>query len=177
MGIKRTYIQQVSFDGKNYTKGKLIDTLADYKILCVEFPFMLFPEAKELPTRDWAGEDGTDVYVPESIPLASYEVEVEFVYSGSENTMRKDLGDFLAFLYGKNEGATGARLLVYDEATQTGRKDVRVKSVDNEVYYDVEYDNEQVAKFKVKFSVDDPSTNVNPVISQGKVVELNICER
>lgn len=177
MEIKRTYIQQVSFDGQNYTKGKLVDTLENFKIHCVEFPFMLFPEAKELPTRDWAGEDGVDVYIPKSIPLASYEVEVEFVYSGTEKTMRKDLGDFLAFLYGKDDGAVGARLFVYDEATQIGRKDVRVKSVDNEIYYDVEYDDEQVAKFKVKFSVDDPSTDVTPGVMQGKVVELNITER
>lgn len=176
MQIKRTYIQQVGFDGQTYTKGKLVDTMDDFKIHCSEFPFKLFPEAKELPTRDWAGEDGRDVYVPTTIPLASYEIEVEFIYRGDDGTMRKDIGDFLSFLYGRNDGAVGARLFIYDEQTEIGRKDVRVLSVDPEIYYDVDYDDEQVAKFKVKFSVEDPSTDVVPGIVSEKVVELNIVE-
>ena len=63
MTIYNTYIQQLDFNGTTYTKGGVVDLLETYKIICQEFPFNKNPKPKELPTRDWAGEDGVDVYV------------------------------------------------------------------------------------------------------------------
>lgn len=171
MGIKKTYVQQLHYDGEKYTKGEVVDLYETYGICC-DIPFKLFPETKELVTREWAGEDGRDVYIPKKIPLASYEIDVECMYKGSEDKMREDIGAFLKYMYGRNEEAAGSRLAVYDEYTKTGRKDIHLKEVSEDIYYDVDYDDEQFAKFKLKLVVEDPATDVTPVVTSNKVTDL-----
>lgn len=162
MTVYNTYIQQLNFDGIQYTKGDLVDLLKTYKIVCQEFPFKKNPKPKDLPTRDWAGEDGLDVYIPKKMPVKNYDIEVVFLYVGTEATIRTDLNNFIDFLYGRNENAVGARLAVYNEHTGMGRKDVVVSEIDNEIFYLTESDPDAVAKFKVKFTVYDPTTEVVP---------------
>ena len=176
MSIKGTYIQQLKFDGKTYEKGSMIETVRDFNILCYNFPFKILPEAKELPTRDWPGNDGRDVYIPTKIPMAHYEVEVEFIYKGEDDSMREKINNFIKFLYGRNEGAIGARLAIFDEYTGIGRKDVHVQSINDELFYDVDYDDEKCFKFKVKFVVEDPSTEVTPSVVSDVIVGLNFAE-
>lgn len=170
MGILKTYIQQLSYNGLNYTKGVAVDLLEKFNIGCEEFPFKDKPEAKELPKRDWPGEDGVEVYIPKQVPMKAYEVEVTFIYKGTEETMQTDLKNFINFLYGRNEGATGARLAIYDEHVKIGRKDVRVLKVSNDFFYDEDWDDEKMAGFKVTFEVDDPVTEVTPkyTVKQGE---------
>ena len=165
MAIYKTYIQQLSFDGEEYTKSSIVDLLENYKIICQEFPFVKHPKPKDLPTRDWAGEDGIDVYVPDSLPLNKYDIEVAFLYVGTENSIRSDISAFLDYLYGRNDGAIGARLAIYNEHTGIGRKDVVVSEVANEIFYLTDDDPDAVAKFNIKFTVYDPATDVIPVIS------------
>ena len=160
MGILKTYIQQMHFDGTTYSKGVVVDLLDKFGIACEEFPFKLFPEAKELPQNDWPGEDGKEVYVPKEVPLKAYDIDVTFIYKGTEANMRKDIKDFILFLYGRNSGAAGASLAVFDEHIGFGRKDVRCTKVSNELFYNEDYDDEKLARFKVTFSVDDPMTEV-----------------
>ena len=162
MTIYNTYIQQLDFNGTTYTKGGVVDLLETYKIICQEFPFNKNPKPKELPTRDWAGEDGVDVYVPTKIPVKHYDIEVEFLYVGTEDAIREDLTGFIDFLYGRQEGATGGRLAIYNEHTGIGRKDVVIAEVKNELFYLTESDDDAIAKFKVKFTVYDPTTDVTP---------------
>ena len=76
-------------------------------------------------------------------------------------------------MYGRNDGAIGGRLAVYDEYTKLGRKDIHLTEVSEDIYYDVDYDDEQCAKFKIKLTVEDPSTDVLPVEVSGKVTDLN----
>ena len=171
MGLRKTYIQQLHFDGENYTKSEVVDLTEQWGIYC-DVPFKLFPEAKELPYRDWAGEDGRDVYVPKKIPLAAYELEVEATYKGEDGKMRKNIEAFIKFIYGRNLNAVGGSLAIYDDYTGIGRKDIHVLSIDNDIYYDVDYDDEQCAKFNIKFQVEDPSTDVELVISENKVSDL-----
>lgn len=194
MSVYRTYIQQLTYDGRNYTRGSVVDLLERFHIISQEFPFMKNPKPKDLPTRDWAGEDGLDVYIPDNIPMKDYETEVTFLYvrntsdngnSGiigetAEETrdrlMRKDITDFLSFLYGRiGSGVPGdtvqsGRLAVYDELTGIGRKDVVVAEVDNELFYVSDNDSDVVVKFKVKFTVYDPTTDVTPATGQNGVV-------
>lgn len=166
--MKRTYIQQMHYDGTTYKKGPVVDLLSKFNICCKEFPFKRNPEAKDLPARDWPGVDGRDVYIPKNIPVKNYDLEVEFIYKGVEDNIVKNVSSFINFLYGKNPSAVGARLAIYDQHTRTGRKDVHVLSVDNDVYFCTEEDPDAVATFKVKFSVEDPTTEVTPkVINSG----------
>ena len=171
MGLRNTYIQQLHFDGETYTKGEVVNLTEKWGIYC-DVPFKLFPEAKELAVRDWAGEDGRDVYIPKKIPLAAYELEVEVTYKGEDAKMRDNIEAFIKFIYGRNDGAVGGRLAIYDEYTGIGRKDIHVTSIDNDIYYDVDYDDEQCAKFNVKFQVEDPATDVKPSVSGNKVNDL-----
>lgn len=162
MATYNTYFQQLSFDGIEYTKGVVVDLLATYKIICQEFPFTRNPKPKDLPTRDWAGDDGLDVYVPTELPAKHYDVEVVFLYVGTELSIRTDLTNFINYLYGRNNGAVGSRLAIYNEHTGIGRKDVVVSEVSNEIFYLTDSDPDAVAKFKVKFTVYDPTTEVTP---------------
>lgn len=162
MKIYRTYIQQSYFDGINYQKGEVVDIYKEFNVVCQSFPFVMYPEPKELATRDWGGADGRDVYVPNRIPLKHYDLEATFLYKGTQESMRKDISAFISFLYGRNKGAVGGRLFVYNEYVAMGRKDIFVSNVGNDVYDYSDCDPDAVAVFKVKFSVEDPSTEIKP---------------
>ena len=71
-----------------------------------------------------------------------------------------------------NSYTVGGSLAIYDDYTGIGRKDIHVLSIDNDFYYDVDYDDEQCAKFNIKFQVEDPTTDVEPFISGNKVSDL-----
>ena len=148
-----------------YTKGNVVDLLSTFNIVCQEFPFKKNPKPKDLPTRDWAGEDGLDVYIPKKLPVKHYDIEVTFLYKGTEQAMRTDLNKFIDFLYGRNSGAVGSRLAIYNEYAGMGRKDVVVSEIDDEIFYLTDSDPDAMAKFKVKFTVYDPTTEVTPEYS------------
>ena len=94
----KTYVQQISFDGLTYTQGSVVDLLSTFNVVCQEFPFKKNPKPKDLPTRDWAGEDGLDVYIPDTLPVKHYDVEVTFLYKGTDVAMRTDINNFIDFL-------------------------------------------------------------------------------
>lgn len=177
MANYKTYIKQISFDGLQYQHGIVVDLLEEYNIVCQEFPFKKNPNPKDLPTRDWAGADGLDVYIPDVIPMKSYDLEVTFLYVGTDLNIRGDISDFIDFLYG-HTSATGdtvqsGRLCIYNETVGMGRKDLVVSEIDNELFYCGESDPDAVAKFKVKFTVYDPTTEVTPTYNQdGECTQL-----
>jgi len=199
MSIQKTYIQQLYYDGQTYTKGSVVDLLGKFNIGCLNFPFNRNPKPKDLPTRDWAGEDGKDVYIPDTIPMAHYDMEVTFLYvrntadNGNEGVsgetveqtrnrlMRQDIGNFIDFLYGRIKGnpndqneIQSGRLAIYDERSGMGRKDVVVSEIENELFYVSDNDSDIVARFKVKFTVYDPTTEVTPATGQnGTITTLN----
>lgn len=162
-----TYVQQISFNGTTYTQGSVVDLLSAFKIICQEFPFKKNPKPKDLPTRDWAGEDGLDVYIPEQLPIKHYDMEVTFLYVGTEQTIRTDLNNFIDFLYGRVKGnnadtVQSGFLAIYNEHTGMGRKNIVVNEVENEIFYLTDSDTDAIAKFKIKFTVYDPTTEVTP---------------
>lgn len=178
MEIFKTYIQQLSFDGITYSKGSVVDLLKSYNIICQDFPFKKNPKPKDLPTRDWAGEDGLDVYIPDKIPMKSYDVDVIFLYVGTEQNIRTDISNFIDFIYGRIKGKNSdnvksGRLSIYNEYVGMGRKDVVVSEIDDEIFYCSDADPDAVAKLKIKFTVFDPTTNVTPTYSSGICTQLN----
>ncbi len=179
MSVANTYIQQIKSDGHTYLKGSVVDLKEAFNIVCQDFPFKKNPNPKDLPTRDWHDEDGSDVYVPDTLPIKHYDVDVTFLYVGTKPSIRTDISDFIDFIYGRKKGNDGdaiqsARLAVYNEYVGMGRKDIVVSEVKNEIFYCSDNDPDAVAKFSVKFTVYDPTTNVYPVTSStGKVTELN----
>lgn len=182
MAIYKTYIQQLGYDGISYTKGSVVDLLARFNIACMEFPYVRNPKAKDLPTRDWAGDDGLDVYIPNGgLPAKSYDIDVTFLYVGTESLMRNDLVRFINFITGRakgnvNDTVQSGRLAVYDEHVQMGRKDVIVSEIDNELFYRSDSDDDKVAKFRVKFTVYDPTTEITLTSRNGIVTDLTWAE-
>jgi len=156
----KTYIQQTRKDSNSYVKGSVVDLLEVYKIVCQDFPFKVMPKAKELPKRDWADEDGVDVYVPQARTMQPYEMDVDFLYAGTDASIRTDLKNFIEFLYGRNANAVGSLLAIYNEHAGLGRKDVIVSEISDDVFYTDTGDVDAVATLKVKFLVCDPVTDV-----------------
>ena len=179
MAIYKTYIQQIKFDGITYTKGSVVDILSTYKVMCQEYPFKRNTKPKALPSRDWAGEDGLDIYIPDGdLPMSAYDIEVTFLYVGTEATISNDLKNFLDFLCGRKKAQNAnnvksGRLAIFNEYVNMGRKDVVVSEIDNEIYYCSDNDKDAVAKFKVKFTVNDPTTEVTKGVTGGVVTTLN----
>ena len=189
MAAHRLFIMQTSFDGLTYTKGTPIDTLASYNVVCKEFPFKLYPETKDVVTNNWRGSHGLDVYIPAENKIKDYDIDVQFLYLGTHAQMRTQIEQFFKFLHGlagpvviSGNSTTvtppaGARLAIYDEYTQIGRKDVRVASIEPGGWWDMpDFDTDAIADFKVRFHVYDPVTDVTPVLSSNKINNMTWAE-
>ena len=137
--------------------ASVVDTLSDWGIVCKDFPFKLYGEAKELPSFDWKDEDGDDEYVPDELKISAYEIEVEFAYKGAMDSANTKIRGFLDYLTGR--GVTGAELMVYDTYTKIGRQSVRFVSVGDDVFYRQE-DGGDVVVFVVTFKINDPVTEI-----------------
>lgn len=149
MDYKKLLIQQQTFSGTTYTNvGVRIDTQAMFGVVCQEFPFKYLPETKDLPKHDWYDEDGDDVYIPSNgLRFAAYDMEVKFLYVGTEADMAGNIKDFIDFICGRinyilvdnvvtkitTNVTQNVMLSVYDEYTKTGRRGVFVKEVSNEL--------------------------------------------
>lgn len=69
--------------------------------------------------------------------------------------------DFVSYIYGRKTGSTGSFLAIYDEYTETGRKDVNVKKITGEDMFRSGGGNPAICSFKVTFTVYDPVTDVS----------------
>ena len=135
----------------------VVDTLDNWGIVCKEFPFKLCGEAKELPTNEWMDEDGDDEYVPEELKMASYELEVEFVYKGEFGEANTKIKGSLDYLTGRD--GSGAELEVYDTYTKIGRQHIRYVGVEEDVMWRQE-EGGDVVVLVVTFKVNDPITDI-----------------
>ena len=142
---------------KGKTESPTLDTKAQWSIVCKGFPFMPYGENKDLPTRDWADQDGEDTFFPEEIKLKAYDIEVEFAYKGAIGTANSKIESFLDYLTGK--GDTGTNLKVYDTYTKIGRQGVYYKSIDQDLFVR-KSDEGDVVTFKITFRVTDPRTPI-----------------
>lgn len=177
MDLFRFYIQQTYYDGTAYQKGTVVDSYESYGAACKNFSEILLPESKPIVTRDWPGEDGLEIYVPQWLPMKEFDADAEFIIVGkeslSDDAATEDALDrrrqFIKFLYGRNAGAVGGRLAIYDEHSGLGYKDVVVKKVQPDTSERQHGGNPAVYVFKVTFTVHDPVTEVAPVFKDGKI--------
>lgn len=132
------------------------DSLADFGVVCTEEPFIPFAEAKELASRDWSDEDGDDVYVPEQIPLAAYDIELEMCCKGNRGTVKGKMNSFRDYLTGRD--GTGGEMKVYFGYSGTGRQHVYFKKLDPDVFSRSNLD--ESFTFTLTLRVADPVTEV-----------------
>ena len=168
---------QTSYNGSTYTKGTLVDVWTTFNVICADTPFKYYPEAKPLATKDWVGQDGLEVYIPPQTRLKDYDWEMTFLYVGIRSNMRTNVTNFIKFLQGRHPGvdnaAVGSRLAMYEDYTQTGRKDIAFAGVEFDEWWDSPYeDSQSIASFKVKFHLYDPVTNATPTTTQNVITGL-----
>lgn len=158
------------FFQKEADDAAVIETVAAFDIYCAEFPFSIAGKAKDITTRDWHDEDGLDAYVPKELKLADYEIEAKFCCKGDKFSSNDKLRSFIDYLTGS--GGTGAYLKVYCTLTKIGRQHVRFLEIDDDATLVRDGDGD-ILVFKVKFSVDDPVTDITPKTdSKGNVTNL-----
>lgn len=144
---------------KDIDGAKVKNLLVEWKMVCTEFPFELYPETKNLPKRDWVDEDGEETFIPHVLPLQAYDLEVEICYKGGTSTAYDEIKSFLDYLIG--EDGNGATLKVYNPHTRIGRQKLYFLGTSNYNFHSTE--SGDLVTFKVKFRVTDPKTKIVPL--------------
>lgn len=147
---------------KKSKQGSLVREITkDFNIYCQSIPFKMFGESKELASNNWNDENGLDVYIPDTIRMSSYDLEVKFVFKGRLSDASSAIKTFIGYLTGKD--GSGASLSIYDPYYKIGRKDICYKSAADEAELkEYKEGNEKMAlvEFSVTFQVNDPVTDV-----------------
>lgn len=165
MGYKPFYIKKQK-DG-----ASTFDSVKKWNLYCVEFPFKLFGDIKQLPSNQFPDEDGADEYIPDVLPVEAYEVEATFGCKGKKEEVHGHIKDFILYLKGmdkENAGKSsyGCEVQIYDTYTGIGRQGCRlVKIGDTGYFQEIVRDDSGVADhvlltFKLTFKVNDPTTDI-----------------
>lgn len=80
MQYYKVYLQKET-DG-----SEVKETIDAFGIYCAEMPFTLAQKAKDITTRDWNDEQGIDAYVPQTLMLKDYDMNVKFCCKGDKFT-------------------------------------------------------------------------------------------
>ena len=168
------YIEQISYDGISYAHSRAYESFKTWGIVCSKTPFRYYGDPKDYATRNWLDEHGEDVYIPTDSKLKKFDMEVTFLCSGTEERVKYNVKQFHLFLLGKTskykyihqsgtemEGTitgTSPRLAIFDDYSDIGWKDVRLKAFSNDGIVMDNSDEEVVLEFKVTFEVFDPFT-------------------
>ena len=138
------------------TKGNVTSTLAAWNIALIDFPFKVGGKTKELYSNSWLDEHGDDVYIPDELPIESYELTAKFAYKGGLGTAYSSITGFRQFLTG--EDTHGADLEIYDARTGIGRQHCYLVDFPEENFFQSNID--EGLEFDVVFKVTDPITAV-----------------
>lgn len=137
--------------------SRTYSTAKDFAFVTGEVPYLAKTEAKELATRDCPGEDGERVYFPDRLPLAAYDLEVEFKMYGPAMSVFKYYNMFRQYLTG--EDGTGTEIEIYSPYCNVGRRGVHMKSMGDPTFRK-DADGEEFMSLEVIFHVTDPTTHI-----------------
>ena len=130
--------------------GEIKDFLSAFNIGVKNKPLFVPTEMKDLPSRDWAGEDGEDTFFPTNAKYKAYDIDVDVHYKGAWCSFPAVLSSVFTYLT-KN----GTELNIYSPYTQTGCKGAYFKGFSD---FDFHRDNEgEDVGFKMKFRVTKPN--------------------
>lgn len=133
-------------------KSPIKDSM-DWGIWIKSVPFKVFPEIKDIPSRDWLDENGNDEFVPDEPCYKAYEMDCEFVFIGAEGTANKQIKSFLTYL------AEEGQFKLYDNYTKIGRTNVRYVKYSEDILFRQDGNNDIVV-FAVTLQVNDPITDI-----------------
>lgn len=125
----------------------------EWNIWVKSVPFKIFPDLKDIPSRDWVDENGDDEYIPNTPKYKAYEMECELVYIGAYESANTQIKSFLSYL------STGGAFKFYDTYTKIGRTNVRYVSFSDDALYRRE-GSDDIVQFSVTLKVNDPITDI-----------------
>lgn len=154
------------FFQKETDGAEVKETIADFGMYCMEDPFVLYSEAKDVTKRSWYDEHGDDEYIPKNGQyIQSYENSVKFGFRGNEFGANENLRSFLDYL-------CSGMMKMYCEFNKVGRQHVRFKSVKQTLYRDK--DDGDILIVTVTFKFNDPVTDIKPSVDiKGNVTALS----
>lgn len=147
--------------------SELKETIADFGLYCMELPFSMFTSTRKLTEREWPGENGKDVYIPKRLDAEAYTIKIKFGYKGNPESANEHLKAFWDYLTG-NDGS-GVYIKFYNDYNRVGRRHVRFLNISDSPIY-VRDECGDFLVFDVEFNVDDPITDVIPLIDADKKV-------
>ena len=125
----------------------------EWNIWIKSVPFKVFPDMKDIPSRDWVDESGIDEFLPNTPFYKAYEIDCQFVYIGAYESANTQIKSFLKYL------AEGGFFKFYDTYTKIGRTNIRYVSNDEDIFYRRE-GNDDIVQFKVTLKVNNPITDI-----------------
>lgn len=145
------------------------ETISDFGLYCMEIPFSVAQSTKELTTRDWHDEDGTDFYIPENgLKMSAYEMKVKFGCKGDKFSANEKINDFLGYL---KQGA----MKMYCNYTKIGRQNIVLSKIDDSATLVRDNQDGDLLIFTVIFKVYDPVTDIIPTTdAKGNVTTLTV---
>lgn len=151
MQYYKVYLQKET-DG-----SEVKETIDAFGIYCAEMPFTLAQKAKDITTRDWNDEQGIDAYVPQTLMLKDYDMNVKFCCKGDKFTSNAKIKAFIDYLTGRD--GSGVYLKMYCDYTRIGRRHVRFTELKDNAEL-IREDGADILVFTVVFNVDDPVTDI-----------------
>lgn len=154
MALPYTFLIQKEREG--ITKNLTVSSLAAYGF-AVSSATWPDEETQELFTREWPGEDGEDVYIPQGgLKLKAFDLSVTFIYKGEMNTARKAYEQFRDFLIGRTDG--NAKMSIFDPYWKRGYTGVHLKKCSN--MRSGRSDIDEVYVFDATFRITNPMSTV-----------------
>lgn len=155
--------------------GSTVNSYSQWGIVCAKVPFKAGGKTKELAKRVFFDEQGEDTYIPQKLMFEAYDAEFELAYQGQELSSNpanlslafQQINAFKKWLSGNDTTqGSGAEIKIYSPYSTIGRQGCYLLEIsDEEPHLQLKQENnnvyrENVVKFKVKFRVTDPMTNI-----------------
>ena len=155
--------------------GNVINSFAQWGIVCCKVPFKAGGKVKDFSERDWSDEHGSDTYFPAKSCFEAYDAEFEMAYKGQElasnpfnlSLAMTAISNFKKWLSGNDtQNGSGTELKIYSPYSSIGRqKCFLVEISDEEPHLQMKDEggnhyHENIVTFKVKFKVADPMTDI-----------------
>ena len=159
------YMQKESED------SPVVDIISEFDMQCADIPFKPIGDTKQLTERNWAGEDGKDVYVPAVLSVGAYTMAVKLCCKGDKFSANDKISKLLNFLLGKD--GNGVYMKMYCDYTGIGRRHVRFTKLSDNAVLERSDGGGDILVFTIEVSVDDPTTDINPQKDiKGNIVKL-----
>lgn len=168
----------------------------DFGCVVTETPFT-YPEMKEIPSNDWAEEDGEDVYIPSVLTLKSLELSFSVAYASIRDRDVRPFGEVLDRLvsYFRGDGQGAASFVLYSPYAMRGwdgcvfsgisdvsvSRELRGRVRDMLDFYGSEKRGlftymgaDDIMEFKLKFKCYTPSVEVIPMFNLDDRTDDNV---